>query len=93
MGSGAGVRLGPANRNQVAKQTYVYRKDKSGNLRAMRLTERTEHRPGESVDSFEQRMLKTFHQLECEQGSRFHIHGFNKEQIKRAWSTPAPAGV
>lgn len=73
----------------MAKQRYVYRHDKEGKIRRMELTERVEYFPDETVDNFDLRMRKTFHQQECEQGSRFNVPGFTKKQLQQAWPAHA----
>jgi len=60
-------------------------------MRAVRTDERTDYRPGEDAETFEQRMLKTFYQQECEHGSRFHVPGFTNSQLKEIWTRPEPA--
>jgi hypothetical protein len=65
---------------------YVYRKDKCGNLRALRVDECIPYRTGETLESLEERVTKDLHHLECEQGSRFQgIGEFSTSMLKRVW--------
>lgn len=69
----------------MARQRFVYRQDKSGNIRRIECNQVAPYRAGESLEDFDTRMRKTLYQLECDKGSAFHVPGFNKNQLKAVW--------
>lgn len=76
----------------MPKKTYIYRPGPDGKPLSI-LTERALILHREQTQTFEERQLATFHQLECEQGSRFNVPGFNKSELKRAWTQPETASA
>lgn len=73
----------------MAKQRYIYREGKDGKVRRIR-TNVSALREDVTMLSFEKRMLKSYYDLECEQGSRFRpdYGNHSADQIKKAWSKP-----
>lgn len=63
------------------RKRYVYRNGKAIEVKPGQL----EYRADDTVESFEKRMLATYHQLECMEGSRFNP-GMPVNQIKGAWN-------
>ena len=43
------------------------------------------HRASRELEDFDKRMVSTLHHLECEQGARFNVPGFSKNDLKKIW--------
>lgn len=69
----------------------IYR-DKEGIVIKIPCNQVAPYRRGETSEDFATRIKKTFHQLECAEGSRFHIPGWSNAQLKAAANTWRTAG-
>jgi hypothetical protein len=66
---------------------YVYRKDKSGNVRALLVSERIPYKAGETIASLEQRVARDLYDMECRQdpGLKRLEAEFGTTMMRKVW--------
>jgi hypothetical protein len=69
------------------KTSYVYRKDKNGNVRGIPANQRMAHRPNEDPKTFEERIMRTMYDQEQQHGSRFRIPGYDLNTVRAVWTS------
>ena len=70
----------------MARERYIYREGKDGSVHRIR-TNVSAIREDVTMMPFEKQMLKSYYDLECQEGSRFRpdYGNHSANQIKRAW--------
>jgi hypothetical protein len=63
-------------------ETIIYRQDLAGNT--IRLKGRT-HRASRELEDFDMRMRQQLHRMECDEGARFSVPGYSKDQLRKVW--------
>jgi hypothetical protein len=63
-------------------ETIIYKQDLDGNT--VRLKGRT-HRASRELEDFDTRMIRTLHRMECDEGARFSVPGYSKNQLRKVW--------
>ena len=72
----------------MARQHYIYREQSDGTVKCVKGTPQSRRDP---VLDYDGQILKTYYDLECRDGTRFHpsaVKGYGSaESIKNAWKS------